>query len=56
MKISYTTDNNAFEMYPEDEHEYILLRIISKIKDGYDKGNIYDSNGNMIGSWNNKSE
>lgn len=51
MKIKFSTDNAAFDEYPELETARILNKITTEILDHQKSGLIIDINGNIIGSW-----
>lgn len=54
FKLSFDTDNAAFEDDPRPEVARILRNLEAKVWEweGYGKfQNIYDSNGNTIGTW-----
>ena len=51
MKINFKTDNDAFMQDKAQEISRILEEINTKIKHGYESGNVYDINGNRVGEW-----
>lgn len=48
--IDIETDNAAFEEN-EEELEYLLLSVVSKINAGYKSGSLRDTNGNRVGDF-----
>jgi hypothetical protein len=52
FKLSFTTNNAAFDQYPATECGRILREIAARVEDeGATKENIYDINGNIIGTF-----
>lgn len=55
LKIEIKTDNAAFEDCPGMEIASILNQVIESLGDGVintgDGANLFDSNGNTVGSW-----
>ena len=51
MKIEFSTDNEAFNVYADEEIKRIFDDILDRINRGYIVGKIRDINGNIVGEW-----
>lgn len=51
MKLSFDTDNAAFENNLEIEVVRVLKKVIAQIETGRTDAPILDRNGNLIGVW-----
>ena len=51
MKIEFETDNDAFDVYADEEIKRIFDDILDRINRGYTVGKIRDINGNIVGEW-----
>jgi len=51
FNLRFNMDNAAFSDYPEGEISSILGKVINKVNDGDEDGQIRDTNGNPVGEW-----
>ena len=51
MRIEFSTDNEAFDVYADEEIKRIFDDILDRINRGYTVGKIRDINGNTVGEW-----
>ena len=51
FNLRFNMDNAAFSDYPEGEISSILRKVINKVNDGNEDGQIRDTNGNTVGEW-----
>jgi hypothetical protein len=54
LKVRIETKNDAFEdspCAPYDECARILSEVATKLKNGINEGNLFDYNGNRVGSF-----
>ena len=51
FNLRFNIDNAAFSDYPEGEISSILGKVINKVNDGDEDGQIRDTNGNPVGEW-----
>ena len=50
--ITMNCDNDAFAADPDDEAANILMDVVAKLRDGWDRNplRLMDANGNVVGS------
>ena len=51
MRIEFDTDNDAFDVYADEEIKRIFDDILDRINREYTVGKIRDINGNIVGEW-----
>jgi hypothetical protein len=51
FKVEFDCNNDAFAAFPEGEVEDILSKVAYAVTQGSVEGKVYDSNGNVVGSY-----
>lgn len=51
LKIEFSTENDTFSLFKEEECTTILQRIALQVSQGVVSAPVHDSNGNKIGEW-----